>query len=707
MEQTSFKQRLDPAMYDAVHRALLTGLLSNVGYKGDAGHEYTGARGTKFFLFPGSALFKVKPQWVMSAELVETTRLYARTVAAIRVEWVERIADHLVKRTYSDPHWNPQTGHVVAYEKVTLYGMTIVPKRTVHYGPIDPKLAREIFIKGALVEGDSNITAPFIRHNQRLVDEITTLEAKTRQRGLLVTEDARFDFYDARIPAGIHNVRAFETWRRQTEAQNTKLLHMTRRDLLAGTADVTQDLFPDSVQIDGLRLALEYHFEPGHPADGVTVAVPLATLNQVPGERFEWVVPGLLKEKVIALIKSLPKPLRVQFIPAPDVAQRALDKMKLNHGSLLDALAEALGKISGTRVTRNDFDLDTLAEHLKMNFKVVDESGKVLAAGRDLDALRRQLGFEVKQRFNALPQSQWNRDGITRWDFDDLPDSVEIVRNGMALKAYPAILDNPASPDSVSLRLFDTPEAARGAMRTGLRKLFMLQLDEPIRHLQRMLPNVSTLCLNYATLGTCDELKRDIVTAAVDRALFEDGVLVRTRDEFVERAETGWRRLSAAANELATTAGGILALYQDVSLALSKPYPPLMSGAVEDLREQLAHLVPRDFILFTPSAWLPHVARFLRAMQVRLKKLTNAGLARDNQGLQVVRPLWLRWRERAALHAKVQVHDPELVEFRWMLEELRVSLFAQELKTSIPISVQRLERQWSKVRLDRAWISKT
>ena len=705
MEQTSFNKRLDPAKYDAVHRALLAGLLSNVGYKSD-GHEYTGARGTKFFIFPGSALFKAKPQWVTSAELVETTRLYARTVAAIRVEWVERIAEHLVKRTYADPHWNPQTGHVVAYEKVTLYGMTIVPKRTVHYGPIDPKLSREIFIKGALVEGDSNITAPFLRHNQRLVDEITTLEAKTRQRGLLVTEDVRYDFYDARIPAGIHNVPAFEKWRRQAEQQNPKLLHMTRRDLLAGTADVTQDLFPDSMQIDRLRLALEYHFEPGHPADGVTVAIPLAALNQVPAERFEWVVPGLLKEKVIALIKSLPKPLRVQFIPAPDVAQNALDKMKVGQGSLLDALADALGKLSGTRVTRNDFDTETLAEHLKTNFKVVDESGKVLAAGRDLDALRRQLGFEVKQRFNALPQSQWNRDGITRWDFDDLPESVEIVRNGMALKAFPAVVESAESRDSVSLRLFDTAEVARDAMRTGLRKLFMLQLGEPIRHLQRMLPNSNTLCLNYATLGTCDELKRDIVTAAVDRALFEEGVIVRTREEFVQRAETGWRRLSAAANELASTAGEILALYQEVSLALSKAYPPLMAAAIEDLREQLAHLVPKDFILSTPRAWSPHVERFLRAVQVRLKKLTNAGLARDNQGLQVVRPLWLRYRERAALHAKFGVHDPELAEFRWMLEELRVSLFAQELKTSIPISVQRLEKQWSRVRHDRAWVER-
>lgn len=697
------KRRLEPGRYDAIHRALLHGLLSNVGCKTGA-HEYTGARGTRFNIFPGSTLFKTEPDWVMAGEIVETTRLYARTVAAIRVDWIERVAEHLVKRSYSDPHWNRQTGHVVAYEKVTLYGLAIVQKRSVHYGPIDPVQSREIFIRSALVDGDSSISAPFLRYNQRLVDEIQTLEAKTRQRGLLVADDIRFDFYDARVPAGIHNVPAFEKWRRQIERDNARHLHMSRRDLMVQSgADATHELFPDTIVINGLTLPLEYHFEPGHPADGVTVSIPLAVLNQIPAERFEWLVPGLLKEKVIALIKSLPRALRVQFIPAPDVAQSALDKLNVGDGSLLESLAEFLGKSAGVAVRRGEFDPQTLLDHLHMNFSVVDEAGKVLATGRDLDALRRRLGVEVQRRFSALPQSDFNREAITRWDFGDLPEFVEISRGGMVLRAYPALVENPDQPDSVSLRLFDTPHAANDAMRAGLRRLFILQLGEPIRHLQRNLPNIERISLNYATLGSADELRTHLLTAAVDRALFGLGKLVRTRDEFVDRAQAGWQRLSSAADELTAVADEILLLYQEISVALTATFPPLLHPAIGDMKEHLGHLVTPDFVISTPGAWLEHVPRLLRGAQIRLKKITNAGLTRDQQATQVVRPLWLRYLERAQLHARFHVSDPELTEFRWMLEELRVSLYAQELKTSIPVSVPRLEKQWSKVRHDRAW----
>lgn len=705
MEQ-QFKQRLDPNRYDAIHRAVLAGLLSNIGQKTDA-HEYTGARGMKFNLFPGSALFKTKPPWVMAGEVVETTRLYARTVAAIRPEWIERIAEHLVKRTYSDPHWNPQTGHVVAYEKVTLYGLPVVPRRTVHYGPIDPKLSRELFIKHALVEVESNISAPFIRHNQRLVDDIQTLEAKTRQRGLLVAEQARFDFYDARIPPNIHNVPAFNRWHAQAEKDNPKFLFMSRRDLmLRSGADVTAELFPDTLSVNGLALTLSYHFEPGHPADGVTVAIPLAVLNQAPAERFEWLVPGLLREKITALIKSLPKPLRVQLIPAPEVAAAAEEKLDRGVGSLLDALAEFLGKRAGTTIRRGDFDQTALIEHLNMNFSVVDESGKVLAAGRDLDALRRQLGVQVRQRFNELPQSQWNRDGITRWDFDDLPESVEIVRHGMALRAYPAIVENPQTPSAVSLRLFDTSDAASAAMRGGLRKLFMLQLGDSVRQLQRGLSNIQRMALNYATLGSADELKADLITAAVDRALFDDAKPVRTREAFIELAESGWRRLSAATNELAEIVDEVLSLRQELAIILEGKFPTLLADAVRDMQQQLTAILPAHFVLTTPRQWLPHLPRFLRGIQVRVKKLTNAGLSRDRSAIEQVRPYWQRYLALADLHRRHHVADPELTEYRWMLEELRISLFAQELKTSIPISPQRVDKQLAKVRNDRAWQSR-
>jgi ATP-dependent helicase HrpA len=309
--------------YDAIHRALLTGLLGNIGQKSDS-HEYMGARGTRFNIFPGSSLFSAEPQWVMAAELVETTRLYARTVAKIQPEWIERLGEHLVKRSYTDPHWNPQTAHVVAYERVTLYGLVIIPQRSVHYGPIDPKVSREIFIR-ALVEGEYSTDAPFWRHNQRLIDEIQTLEAKGRQRDVLVPHDVQIDFYNARIPAGIYNGPLFEKWRRQIERHNPKILHMTRRDLMMHSASgITQEQFPDFILIGELRLPLEYHLEVGHPADGVTVTIPLPVLNQLPAERFEWLVPGLLEEKITALIKSLPKNLRGNYVPAPDYAEGAV-----------------------------------------------------------------------------------------------------------------------------------------------------------------------------------------------------------------------------------------------------------------------------------------------------------------------------------------------------------------------------------------------
>ncbi len=702
---TTSIQHLPSAKYDPIHRALLSGLLSNIAQKTDT-HEYTGARGIKLNIFPGSTLFKFKPNWIMCSELVETTRLYARTVGLIRVEWVERVADHLVKRSFSDPHWNRQTGHVAAYEKVTLYGLVIVPKRSIHFGPIDPRQAREIFIRTALVDCDCDLSASFFRHNQRLVDEIQTLEAKTRNRGLLASDDVRFDFYDARIPAGIHNIPAFEKWRRQFERDNPRHLHMSRRDLMSqSAADVTQELFPDAIVVNGLTLPLAYHFEPGHQADGVTVSIPLAALNQVPAERFEWLVPGLLREKFTALIKSLPKPLRVQFIPATDFAQSALDMLKIAQGSLMDSLAAFLGKRAGVPIRRDDFDPQSLLDHLHMNFQVVDEAGKVLGAGRDLDELRRTLGLAVRRQFTQLPRGDFNRDGITSWDFGDLPESAEVSRGGIILKAYPAVVENPESADSVSLRLLDTREAATAAMRGGLRKLFMLQLGEPIRQLHRSIPNLERMCLNYAILGNPDELKHDLLAAAVDRALFEDEAPIRTREQFIALADMGWRRLSSAVSELAGVGDEILALAQDVSVSLSKQFPPLMTGATEDLKDQLAQLIPRHFLLSTPRRWLPHVPRFLRGMQIRLKKLTDAGLARDNHASQVVRPLWLRYLDRAELHRKQQLHDADLIEFRWMFEELRISLFAQELRTSIPISVQRLEKQWARVRHDRAWKS--
>ena len=767
-------RKIDAQRYDAIHRALLTGLLSNIGQKTDP-HEYTGARGRKFNIFPGSSLFKKEPRWVMAAEIVETTRTYARTNAAIDPAWIERLAEHLVKRAYSDPHWNSATAHVVAYEKLTLYGLVLVPQRPVHYGPIDLKVSREIFIRSALVQGDWRTDAPFFRHNAKLIDEVQTLEAKSRTRGVLVDEQVRFDFYDARVPAGIHNGPAFDKWRREAERHNPRILFMTRRDLMRHAAnDVTAQLFPDHLTIASVSLPLEYHFEVGHEMDGVTVTIPLPALAQLPTEPFEWLVPGLLKEKIAALIKSLPKELRVNFVPAPDYADQAARNLKPYEGSLTEALALYLGRLKGVRISQGAFDPTALADHLHMNFKVTDQHGKVLALGRDLEAIRKQLGLQVRATFSQLQHPLYNREDITHWDFGDLPDSVTVQRHGMTLTAYPALVDTsdvgarhaspsgggptamaanagqaapptaarraarPAEPrpaltfsnpnlviegrkaesqisnlksaipnprssietpsSPLALRLFESRDAAAAAHTAGLRRLFMLHLRDEIRYLASTLPNLQHMCLHYAPLGPCEQLKGDIIGETINRAFLYDSN-VRTSMEFELRKTAGRRhRLLEVGREVAALASSILLAYHQVTLSLDKPMIPAFAATLQDVRAQLAELMPRDFLTRTPDEWLVHYPRFLKAISTRLDKLAATGHTRDQQRMAEYQQFHALYAAQLRRNREQNLHDPVLEQFRWLLEEFRVSLFAQELKTSMPVSAKRLEKHWESVR---------
>ncbi len=679
--------------HDAIHRAVLAGLLGNIGQKTD-NYEYTGARNTRFSIFPGSTLFKKNPSWLMAAEIVETTRLYARTVAQIQPEWVEDLADHLVKRTHFDPHWNPQTQHVVAYEKVALYGLILVPQRAVHYGPIDPKRSREIFIQ-AIVDGEYRTDAPFHRHNQKLIDEIESLEAKTRQRDLLVDAQVRYDFYDARIPTGIYSGPLFEKWRRQIERHNPKLLFMSRRDLMARASAATQEMFPDAISVNGLAVPLEYHLEPGHLADGVTARIPLPALNQLPAARFEWLVPGLLKEKITALIKTLPKDLRVNFIPAPDFAEAAFDTLKPGDGSLLDALALFLGKQKGIQVPIEAFDPTSLLDHLHMNFSVVDQGGKVLAAGRDLNALRRKLGVQVKETFADAPHPKFHRDNITDWDFGDLPESIPVRRHGMTLQGYPALVDRGTS---VGLRLLDSLATARASHVAGLRRLFMIQLRDEIDYFTRRIPDIQQMSLQYASLGPTQQLREDIVGETINRTFLHDDS-VRTQMEFELRRQAGRRhRLLEIGAEVADLAGKILEAYHAIALQLSRPSIPAFAPAIQDIQQQLAGLLPPGFLTKTPDVWLAQYPRFLKAISLRLQKLVTTGHTKDAQKLAELAPFWQAYIDRTKRNAEQNLADPALDQFRWMIEEFRVSLFAQELKTSIPISAKRLEKQWESVR---------
>ncbi len=681
--------------YDQIHRALLTGLLGNIAMKTDA-HEYTGARNMKLYIFPGSGLFHQKPAWIVAAELVETTRLYARTVARIQPEWIERLASHLVNRSYSDPHWQAKTGRVMAYERVSLYGLPIIARRLVHYGPIDPLASREMLIHRGLIEGEFNTNARFFKHNHRLVEQVREMEAKQRRRDLLVDAKVLYDFYDARVPAKVYSGPLFEAWRKEAEQKDSDLLMMKIEDLMLHPAvTITQDLFPDHIIVNEMTLPLEYHLDPGGPMDGVTVRVPLTAVNQIPPEPFEWIVPGLLEEKVHTMIRSLPKPLRVNFMPMAETASEAARGMPFRIGSLQQSLAQWLGKRAGVTIPPSSFDLSAMPEYLKMNFAVVDEFGKTAAIGRDLRDLREQVGVAASDKFALSPEMEFTIDGMTSWDFGDLPDRVEIRRHGMTLYGYPAIVDQ---EDKVGLRLLDSPAAAEKEMRAGLKRLFMLQLKREFLQLSRSIPNIQQMCLWWSTRGSCDELKEDLLNAVADRAFFGEKRVIRTREAFIELANSEWRHLSEAQNEISEIVYQTLANLHEVEKQLSAKLPPTWHNAAVDIRAQLSNLAYPGFISATPPQWLKHLPRFIDGTKVRLQKLANAGLSRDEAAMKTLGELSKQYYERLEKHQKANIVDPALEQYRWMLEELRVSLFAQELKTSVPVSLQRLERLWDKVR---------
>ena len=685
----SFNTR--PAQYDAVHRALLSGLLANVGTKTDT-HEYEGPRNVRFSLFPGSGLFSSKPRWVASAEIVQTTKLYARENANIKPEWIERLAAHLVKKTYFEPHYYRGGASVSAYEKQTLYGLVIVPRKRVNFGPIDPKQARQIFIQAALVENQYATNAPWRRHNDGLLREVELLEAKARRKNLLTDSASRYAFYDAKVPAGIYDGKLFEEWRREAERRDRRALFMRIEDLIVpGTAPVTSDHFPDEMQFEGITLPLSYVFDPSDEADGVSALVPLAALNRLSAAPFEWLVPGLLREKIEALIRQLPKPLRVKLIPVPEIAARVAPVLlsKFRQGSFKDALAWELGKIVGELVPTAQWADHLLPDYLRMNLQVVDDDGKPLGQGRDLAELRERLSENIAQLIRELPSSTFDRDGIRAWDFGELPERIEINRPGIRLVAYPAVVDG---GKDVALRLVDSPEKAAAVTHLGLRRLFLIEFREELSHAINALPDFNKMAVLYGRLGSAQDLKVELRTAIADRLLFADGPTIRTHAEFQRRIDKAWNDLAIVSSDVWRTARQTLAEYQTVSLLLGQPVATTLHPTITEMRSRLNRLIGKDFLTLTPPAWLPHLPRFVKAYGSRYRKLVAAGSLRDAAQAAIFDPLWDLY-----LDATAGPLSPEVVHLRWMLEELHVSLFAQELKTSIPISPQRIEQQVGKI----------
>ncbi|MDN5872056.1 MAG: ATP-dependent RNA helicase HrpA [Nitrococcus sp.] len=678
------------ADYAAVHRALLTGLLGNIALRADD-QGYSGARDLKLLIFPGSGIAKRRPKWIVAAELVQTSRVFARTAGEIRPEWVEPLAAHLVQRCYFEPFWDEKRGRAAGYESVTLYGLPLVARRKVDYARVDPAAARALFIREGLVNGRIHTRGRFLTHNQQIITEIEALEAKSRRRDVLVDEAILEAFYAERLPADLLDAASFERWVRQPE--HDRALFMTQQMLMEHEAvEVTRDDYPEHLSVNGMRLPLCYHFEPGHAADGVSAVIPLAALNQLSQERFEWLVPGLLREKLVALIRALPKGLRRNFVPAPQFAAAILDAASPGNGSLFDAARAELERMTGVTIPSDAWEGSELPRHLRMNFRVVDSNGRTIREGRMLSDLQRDLGARAREQLDG-DRSRWERRGLRRWDFDELAEHVELNEAGILLRGYPALVDE---GESVTLRLLDSPEQAARASLDGIRRLFMLHLPDQTKYLRRKLPGIERLCLLYSVLGSCDALKQDFLAAVYQRAFMPERALPRTREAFEARLQAGREELIPTATELAQTLLQVLEHYQNLRRRLTAQVSPAQLESRRDMREQLDAMVYAGFVRETPAQWIGELSRYLRALARRLEQLERDP-AKDRRGMQAIRPLWEQYRRRGEQHARKGLHDPRLERYRWLLEEYRVSLFAQELGTREKVSQRRLQEVWQQV----------
>ncbi|WP_305784263.1 ATP-dependent RNA helicase HrpA [Symbioplanes lichenis] len=670
-----------------LHTALLSGLLSHIGLKDTDKREYLGARGAKFAIFPGSALFKKQPRWVMSAELVETSRLWGRVNARIEPEWAEKLAPHLVKRSYSEPHWEKKQGAVMAYEKVTLYGLPIVPRRKVGYARVDPVVSRELFIRHALVEGDWETHHPFFAENAKLLERIEEIENRARRRDIKVDDETVFALYDARIPADVVSARHFDAWWKKARHADPKLLTFTREMLVnTGRDGVDPGAYPDAWLAGGVRLPLSYQFEPGKQADGVTVQVPLPLLNKLDGDDFGWNVPGLRKDIIVALIRALPKHLRTSFVPVPDWADAVLGRIPARRGALSDAVGDELRRLTGTVVPRDAWRPDQVPDHLRMNFRVVSEDGQVAGEGRDLEVLRASLAPKVQATISQAA-GDIERRGITTNDFGTLQRSVKQVRGGYEVTVYPALADE---TDSVAIRVFETEAEQREAMRAGTRRLLLLTLPPAARYLQGRLDNRAKLELSRGNpYRSIADLLDDCAGAAVDRLVQDAGGPAWSSEAFTKLRDEVRQDLVDATANVVTQVQAVLATAYDVSQRLGTTRDPALVPALADIRAQLKGLVYAGFVTETGWKQLHHLPRYLKGIAYRLDRL-GGNLGRDRQLMAQLQEIEQEYKELRAEQARGGPAEEGLREVRWMIEELRINFFAQSLGTAYPVSDKRI-----------------
>lgn len=744
---TEHRWRLNPqpASYEQIHLSMLSGLLGNIGVKSDEEDWYLGARGIRFYKHPGAHLSKKPGRWIVAAELVETTRLFGRGIAAIEPQWIEELGGHLLKKQMLDPHWEKKAAQVSALERATLYGLVIYNNRRVNFGKVDPRTAREIFIREALVGGqwpqDWERRLPFLAANQKLIAKVEELEHKSRRQDVLVDDELIYAFYDQQVPAEICTGADFEAWYREASQAQPGLLKLTRDELMRHeAAGITTSAFPRMVRLGGVDCSATYLHEPGDPRDGVTVTVPLFVLNQVSEERCEWLVPGMLKDKIQALLKSLPQRPRSRFVPLPESAARLAELLgtpeRFGQGGLIDVLLRQVREETSLDVKRADFKLDMLSPHLFMNFRVVHEDGRQLGQGRNLGALKAEWGAKARGAFQALAglklapsgtQSEPDpshvavnsaksaiKNGVkgeapapagaraaaspppaspagqryTAWTFGELPELMEIRKGGQTLIGFPALIDG---GDAVTIEVFDEPEVAAARHRAGLRRLFALQIRDALKYLEKNIPDLQKMAVAYMPLGTQEELRGQIIDVALDRAFLGDPLPTHEAD-FQRRVQEGRGRLTLIANEVARLAGTVLAEYAAAARKIKDTRNA--PEATQDAQQQLQRLMPKAFLAAAPWTQLAHFPRYLKAITLRLDKF-RADPARDAARLAELRPQEQRyWRLVAERKGQV---DARMQELRWLLEELRVSFFAQELRTPQPVSVKRLDKLWAQI----------
>ncbi|AVF34473.1 ATP-dependent RNA helicase HrpA [Rahnella sikkimica] len=674
----------EPAEYREVHCALLTGLLSHIGQKDADKQEYTGARNARFAVFPGSGLFKKPPKWVMVAELVETSRLWGRIAARIEPEWIEPLAQHLAKSSYSEPHWEKAQGAVMATEKVTLYGLPIVAARRVNYGTIDPVVSRELFIRHALVEGDWQTRHAFFRANLRLRTEVEELEHKSRRRDILVDDETLFLFYEQRIGQEVVSAKHFDTWWKK---QPQDSLNFEKSMLIKeGAGNISAHDYPNFWHQGNLKLRVTYQFEPGTDADGVTVHIPLPLLNQVSEEGFDWQIPGIRRELIMALIKSLPKPVRRNFVPAPNYADALLGRLKPFEMPLLDAMEKELRKMSGVTIDREDWHLDQVPDHLKMTFRIVDDKNKTLREGKDLTVLKSGLKEQVQQTLSAVADDGIEQRDLHVWSFGTLPERYEQKRGGYEVKAYPAIVDE---KDSVAIRLFDSELEQQQAMLSGMRRLLLLNIPSPVKYLHEKLPNKAKLGLYFNPYGKVLDLIDDCISCGIDKLIAESGGLVWREEDFAKLHEHVRANLNDTVVQIAIQVEQILTTVFNINKRLKGRIDISMALALSDIKAQMSGLIYRGFV--TQNGWkrLPDTLRYLQAIERRMDKLAMDA-HRDRAQMLKVENIQQQWQQWLNKLPPVRQQSEEVKEVRWMIEELRVSYFAQQLGTPYPISDKRI-----------------